>query len=420
MSAVRLATLFVAGFGIVLLVGWAAMLWFVDRELHLAIDRELVLSSETTLAFWQSNKSLPQSTDDDRLYAARLHGRTIAGPKLPRKLWSSEGIRDWGRDDDEPLRVLVHKQDELEILVGLPTERVDEVREIINVGFGWMFAIGLAAISLLAFAAARQTQQRIATIEAGLARIAAGHFDTRFAPAQLSDDLDRVSASIDHTTARTQRLLEQLRTQAANIAHDLRTPLARLRAKLESEIEDQNQPPANLVDALEQADDIIGSFNALLRIAAVESGARRAGFRVLDFAQLAHDVDAAFTAVAEDQDRQLIIRHARGTDIRGDAELLLQLIGNLIQNALRYAQGDIELQIGPDCIEIEDLGPGIPSSERQRVLEPLYRTDKVRQSPGSGLGLTLVRAIAELHDADLQLAERSDGRSGLRVVVRFA
>lgn len=421
-SAVRLAVQLIVGFGLVLLIGWAALLWFVERELRGSVDQELQQFAESAYLRWQSNGTVAEPSDDERLVAVvpKSDEHAVIGTSVPRQLFETEGFRYWvPAGEDDRFRVLVREFGDSSVVVGLSDERLEEVREILNSGFFWMFVIALAAMSVLAFAAARGTQARIQEIERGLDLIAAGQYNTRISRGAERDDLDRVAASIDHATIRTERLLEQLSAQSANIAHDLRTPLARLRAKLESEFSDSSAPSENVIEALGQTDRIIDTFNALLRIAAVESGSRRSGFNKFALEQLVDEIMATFAPVVEDTGRELHLRAISGPPIEGDRELLVQLLGNLFQNALRHTDGDIELILGPDRIEFLDFGPGIPVAERHRVIEPLYRLDRARQSVGTGLGLAMVRAIADLHDAALELGDRPDGRSGLSVVVQF-
>lgn len=427
MTAIRLAAQLSLGFALILLAGWLAMLWFVERELIGAIDQRLQLASETAYDNWQAGS--PAADNTDLIIAVQTADGTVIGPRLPKKLWRRPGIQHDPLPEHhthEEQRWLIAHYGDVKIAVGHSLDRLDEVQEILHSGFAWMSGLALAAIIALAGGTAWRTQRRIRRIERGLARIARGDFTTRLADqAAIPDDLGRLAERIDQTTARTAKLLSQIKTQSANIAHDLRTPLARLRAGLEAEL--NNNPSPAVIQALEQTDDIIETFNALLRIAAISSGRRRTETQPIALATLAQEACSIFEPVVADAGQTLecvpFPGHIPdpGQTIQGDRELLLQLLGNLIENARRYAAagGTITIFMGTDRLAVQDGGPGIPKTHRQQVLEPFFRLDATRQTAGTGLGLALVQAVAELHDAELTLRDRPDGQPGLFVDLQF-
>jgi signal transduction histidine kinase len=204
----------------------------------------------------------------------------------------------------------------------------------------------------------------------------------------------------------------------------LRTPLSRLRQGLE-EAHLQNNKSAHkaaLEAAIVEADQLLATFSALLRIAQIESGTRRAGFKQVDLTAIFEQVSDAYKAVAEDQQKDIKLSIEQGVSIVGDRDLLTQMLVNLVENAINHtpAKTTILLSLqnhesGPIAV-VSDSGPGIPPSERQKVLERFYRLDSSRSTPGSGLGLPLAAAIASLHAITLEL---HDNKPGLKVVLGF-
>jgi signal transduction histidine kinase len=219
--------------------------------------------------------------------------------------------------------------------------------------------------------------------------------------------------------ARIETLVEGLQSTTASIAHDLRSPLFRLRQQLEAAAARPREPEADtrtLDASLIELDGVLATFSALLRIARVEAGLTDAGFATVDLSALAGDVAELYAAVAEDAGQRLEVSIAPGQRVRGDAALLRQVVANLIENALAHGGPGVRAKVavcgGPGpVLVVSDTGPGIPESERERVLERFYRLDRSRNTPGSGLGLALVAAVARLHNATLRLEDAAPGLS---------
>jgi two-component system sensor histidine kinase/response regulator len=214
-------------------------------------------------------------------------------------------------------------------------------------------------------------------------------------------------------------LMQGVKNVSNTIAHDLRTPLGELRSRLEEL--SVTRPPADEtfaeVDAaIADVDRVIGIFNALLRLAEIDTGARRSGFAAVDVAKVAGDAAAFYQPLAEDKGLALSFDGPDELTAAGDATLLAQAIVNLLENALKHASGAVAVSVrrprdGEIEVAVSDDGPGIPDEERPRVIERFYRCEASRGTPGVGLGLSLVSAIARLHGGALQL---SDNRPGLR------
>jgi signal transduction histidine kinase len=217
--------------------------------------------------------------------------------------------------------------------------------------------------------------------------------------------------------------MESLKRVSDDIAHDLRTPLSRLRHRLEATRAKLGPGgERDIEQSISELDSILETFSALLRIAQIESGARRAAFSNVNLGRILSTVSEAYAAVAEDQSQKLEVRIERDFSIRGDRELLTQMLANLIENAIRHCPAGVQIGVslgqdaGAPLLSITDTGPGIPESEHENVLRRFYRLETSRTTPGSGLGLALVKAVADLHGAAVEL---SDNRPGLRISIRF-
>jgi signal transduction histidine kinase len=225
-------------------------------------------------------------------------------------------------------------------------------------------------------------------------------------------------AGLNAMLERIQQLLEGLRQVTSDIAHDLRTPLGRLRQRLE----DAREHATNTAEyaaateaAIAEADSLLEIFSALLRIAQIEAGAQKSAFTDVDLSVLMRSIAEAYAPPAEDSDHKLESAIADGASLTGDRQLLAQMVSNLVENALTHTPAGctvrLALRKAGSRIEIEvaDNGPGIPEAERDKVFDRFYRLDRSRTTAGSGLGLALVKAIATLHGLTLRLEDRQPG-----------
>ncbi|WP_082529236.1 HAMP domain-containing sensor histidine kinase [Aurantimonas sp. Leaf443] len=259
--------------------------------------------------------------------------------------------------------------------------------------------------------------RRVDAIAATTRAIVDGRLDLRLPVSGRGDELDRLAADINVMLARIETLVASLQQVSADIAHDLRTPLSHLRQRLEGLPRAQGR--AALERAAEEAvagtDAIIQTFDALLRIAQIDAGARRSRFARLDLSALAERVADAYGEVARDAGHRFEASIEPGLAVFGDRDLLTQALANLVENAINHVPppGRIALvlrgETGAARLEVRDDGPGIPEAERDRVFRRLYRLDRSRGTPGHGLGLALVASIAELHGARVTAADAGPG-----------
>lgn len=350
---------------------------------------------------------------------APLAGR-LAGPRAPLG-WSSVTIRAAGRA--KRVRTFaVALSDGRRLIVGDDADRIDSLDRVFIRAFGVAF-LGVVVLGAAGgYALSAGVHRRLSAISNTAEAIIGGDLGRRVPLRGADDDLDRLAGAINRMLDRIEALMESHRQVSTDIAHDLRTPLTRLRQRLEAGLRSQDAQEATLEGALDDLDAILVTFAALLRISQIEGGARRAGFRPCDLAVIAAQVVEAFAPSAEDAGQLLLLAMNAATPVDGDAELLTQMLVNLVENGLRHAGDGARIVVGVGVLEgrpvltVADDGPGVPEAERSRLFDRFYRLERSRSTPGSGLGLSLVMAVAGLHDAEVRLLDR---RPGLEARVTF-
>jgi signal transduction histidine kinase len=292
--------------------------------------------------------------------------------------------------------------------------------------YGLTAAIAVLSIAglLVGFITRRALLSRVNSIRQTVSAIIHGDLKHRL-PTQLNDDeLNTLSRTINGMLEQIELLVHGVRNVSNSIAHDLRTPLAELRSRLEELALIRPSPEetyAEIDGAVADVDRVIRIFDALLRLAEIDAGMRRSGFVPLDVADLAANAVEFYAPSAELKNIDLVFRADGPLAVSGDPVLLAQALSNLIDNALKYApvDGTIEVAVlkrsdGTAEVSVSDNGPGITDSEKGKVVERFYRGDASRGTPGVGLGLSLVQAVAKLHGSALELSDQSPG---LRVVL---
>ncbi|HUZ62609.1 MAG TPA: HAMP domain-containing sensor histidine kinase [Acetobacteraceae bacterium] len=311
------------------------------------------------------------------------------------------------------------------LLIGRNPRHLNDLENVFITGLLWtelgVLLFGLASGYLVS----RRMLRGVQTIADEVGHIGAGALSRRIPPIGGSDEIGRIGAAVNLMLDRIGVLTDSLRQVTNDIAHDLRTPLARLRQNLERatlQARSAEDLRAAAERALQETDAIIATFNALLRIAQVEGQERRSGFATLDLSELVLRLADAYGPSAEDAGHRMDVAVAPGVRVFGDADLLGQMLANLIENALRHtpAGSRIALRLEPrpsgPRLVVADTGPGIPAEKRAHVLGRFVRLDASRGTPGTGLGLALAKAVANLHGITLTLA---DNAPGLRVILDF-
>jgi signal transduction histidine kinase len=268
-----------------------------------------------------------------------------------------------------------------------------------------------------------QFLRRIDAIATTCNAIMAGRFNDRIAVRGSDDELDRLAGAINGMLDRIAALLENVRQVSSDVAHDLRTPLTHLRQRLEaarSKSRSLEEYSAAVGQAIGDTDELLAIFAALLRISQIEAGSRLAAFSAVSLSELLQRVCELYRPVAEDHGQTLGCDIEAGAFIRGDSELLTQLFVNLVENSIRHTPAGsrihvcLQRQQNLALVTVADTGPGIAAGERDKVFRRFYRGVASRSTPGNGLGLALVAAIANLHQAKIQL---TDNAPGLRVTI---
>ena len=313
------------------------------------------------------------------------------------------------------------------LLVADDLADIEKVEDVVSGAFSIVLAVsallGLIAGIVLSGVILRRVNAVTRTAEA----IIAGDLSRRIERTGSNDDFDRLAATLNTMLDRISSLMENLHQVSNDIAHDLRTPLSRLCQTLEhatTHAGTVRDYKIAVQRAMGEADGLLATFSALLRIAQIEAGARRAAFRPVNLTDVLVTVCEAYGLAAEEGGRAIATEIAPNLTVEGDRELLIQLFANLIENALGHTPVGTTIQVRlrapqadrDDAIaEVIDDGPGIPACERDKVLRRFYRLEHSRTSPGNGLGLSTVSAIAELHGAIIEIL---DNRPGLLVRIR--
>lgn len=363
-------------------------------------------------------------------------GRRVAG-NLDRWPAETSGEGDWAvtlvmREGVQvEARLFTIALDGYRVLIGRDVDEKQRLRDLLAEGIAW----SAAAAGLFALVGAavlrRALEDRLRPAAQTARAIAAGDLSRRVPSSGREDEFDRLGEAMNAMLERIDRLMEGIRGVSDSIAHDLRTPIARARAKLEEALAGTGDADA-LRAAMEQGitdlDNISRVFEALLRIAEAEAGARRAAFAPIDLVPVLADVAEFYGVVAESRGQVIETDLPDRLDVVGDRDLLAQAVGNLLDNALKFTPpgGSVRLSARPGAREgievaVADTGPGLPPEDRARAGERFFRADASRATPGSGLGLSLVRAVAHLHGGDLVLEDAApDGLPpGLRASMRL-
>ena len=309
--------------------------------------------------------------------------------------------------------------------VGQDSYRVLAAQVAIINSFAWSAGISLLLATLVAIVLSQSFLRRIDNINSTSLAIIDGRLKERIPVRGSKDEIDRLSMNLNRLFDSNQALLQSLKQVSTNVAHDLRSPLARLRQGLEEALfraKSKNEYEAAITTAIGESDQLLATFAALLRIAQIESGAQKEGFKSVDLSNLLNRIISVYKAVVEDERKELLVTIAENVSCHGDSEMLLQMIVNLLENAIRHTPPKTRISVsllpGPDgaIVNIADSGFGIPADHREKVFEQFYRLDSSRTSSGNGLGLALVAAVCKLHGIKIEL---SDNAPGLMVSLAF-
>jgi signal transduction histidine kinase len=311
------------------------------------------------------------------------------------------------------------------LLVGDDWGEVQNFGAVILKTFGWVLLLSLTMAIAGGLFLSSEFLKRIESITRTAEAIIQGDITRRVPRRRAPDDLDKLAATLNRMLDRTSHLMDSLKHLSNDIAHDLRTPLGRLRRQLDS-VRDQDLSPQEYRNAIEQSvaevDDILAMFSAILRVAQIESGNRRSAFQKFCLSQLVTDICETFGPALEEDGRSMQQEIEPDLWIYGDQELLNLSMANLLENAASHtppqARITVSLRRVEDGVElyVADDGQGVPECERNRIFQRFYRLETSRNTTGNGLGLSIVAAVAELHAARINA---SDNHPGLRIAMVF-
>ena len=454
-TAVRLSALYLALFALcaVALVFYVTALFssISHNQTRILIEQEL----EILGAFYrQGGITLLLGHVDRRSRQPGAHLYTIADSNgqimagnvhslqigiLDQEGWTEAAFqyRSFHHAEDGPgadaLAHVIFLPNNIRLLVGRDLGEITKVRELVRNSLTMALGIMMVGALFIWFVIGRRALHRLDGMSLATQRIMAGDLGQRLPLSGGNDEFDRLSESLNTMLDRIQKLNDGLRQVSDNIAHDLKTPLTRLRNKAEAALlEHRNMDTYRdaMFEIIHESDQLIRSFNALLMISRFEAGSAAAEMSTLDLSQVARDAEELYEPVAEEAGVRLSANIADGVEIAGNRELIGQALINLLDNAIKYAgdaagspQAVITLTKEPGgvVLSVSDNGPGIPESKRSAVVERFVRLDESRSKPGTGLGLSLVKAIMGLHGGRLDLDYGNpEDRSGLSARMVFA
>lgn len=443
----RFAVLFAALFATAF-VALVAMLWWATagalvRQADAAIRADaialaeryrdagragLIEAIEERLAVDVQNESiyLLIETDTGRRLAGNLDRRPLPEPG-DTSWWRTRVLHDGVQAE---ARLHIVNLPGLQLLIGRDETERQQLQRLLTEGVIWassaVIVFAIAGAWLLRMVLQYRMRPAFSTISA----IAGGDLTSRVALSGRGDEFDQLAQTMNRMLDRIGTLMEGVRGVSDAIAHDLRTPIARARAKLEESLDNaagEDSLRAAVEQGIADLDNISRIFQALLRIAEAEAGARRAAFARFDLSPVLGDAGEIYEAMAEARGQRLATDLPPRLELVGDRDLLLQAVANLLDNAIKFAPQDGEVTLsariehGALEIAVTDDGPGLTPEDRDHAGERFFRADKARGTPGSGLGLSLVQAVAHLHGGNLRLEDARPGRDrpGLRAVLRL-
>ena len=417
----RLSAIYAAAFALSVLAMGAVVMVILDQ----AFRDQILQSSRADIAAVQhgyANKGMEEAQEVvEQLMAApgasdflllQRNGKSLAGnlPPMP----AQAGAVSLERPGHDILGAGAYLAPGIYIFSGSDLSRIHAARERLIQAMLWLLGVALVLAALGGALVSRSFLRRTDAMAFACRAIMDGDMRARIPVRGSGDELDRLAGAINAMLDRISALMENLRQVTSDIAHDLRTPVTHLRSRLERA--DRVDATAAeyrqaLQAAIAKADDILAQFAALLRIAQIEGGERRAGFVAVGLGPLLLHMRELFGAVAEEAGHHLDVVIRQDATIRGDRELLIQLFSNLIENAILHTPAGCRITLTLDVQDdhaiasVRDDGPGVPREEHEKLFRRLYRREASRTRPGYGLGLSLVAAIVDLHGAKVEIVE---------------
>lgn len=410
----------------------AALLLFTARTTVETQAREQISTEVNLLLYEYQEDGLEELLEEieERIDKSASGQRLLylvqnpAGRVIFDRIPGTTGQLGWQRLDDGGARVFHFTRLDNGYLLGVGKDlaAAQATQQLLARALGWVLAAALVMGVCGGLLLSRRTLAQVQDITRTARDVGDGRLSRRIELRNTGDELDDLGQTLNGMLDKIEHLVSNLRHVSTGIAHDLRTPLARLRNRLEDLmiLAQGGTQQEGLTAAIAEVDTILHTFAAMLRLAEVEAGTLKADFRKLDLVALVRQLADAYQPLAEDHGASIDVRVADGIEIRGDSALLRQLLANLLENALQHGGPEAKIVVGlrqvqhAAVLSVADRGAGIPPEQRARVIMPFER---LGSEPGNcGFGLALVTAIARLHDAEMQLL---DHRPGLLVEIAF-
>ncbi|MGQ9372100.1 sensor histidine kinase [Azospirillum sp. ST 5-10] len=430
--------LFAASVMVILWVVWRTTAGFLEAQVtdSIAGDIELLREEYRFGGLGRLIDTVRDRSDDPHTNAMYLvlspHGAPLAGnlSGWPQAVPDGDGwmhfqVAPTGGPRGEPATARAQGfalPGGLKLLVGRDMSELDSLRGRIAASLGWVLAVTAALGVAGGLLLSRGALTRIEAINRTTRRIMAGDLAERVARSGSGDEIDQLAGNLNAMLDQIVRLMDGLRHVSESVAHDLRTPLTRMRSRIElvllHDTDDAEVYRGALQETIAEADGLLATFRALLSIAEAEGGRRGTEFETVDLAELARSAADLYEPVAEEKGLAFTVTLPDGpVPVRGNPHLLSQAVANLLDNAVKYtgAGGRVDLRVEGAAdhqagrVVVADSGPGIPAEQRERVVQRFVRLDTARATPGNGLGLSLVDAVARLHEARLEFADNAPG-----------
>jgi signal transduction histidine kinase len=449
-TAIRMALRYAAIYALIMGVALAALRWttsrHVDADLRRALEQDLAplvaaYAHGQSEALKQALTRRANSTASEQPFSLLVgaDGKKLAGNLLrwPREskvaldgtvgsIWIEDNAIPIKIEDDEAYWPVIATRfaNGERLMLARKVEQAGTLYDLTEYLFEVLSAAVVLAL-IMSVSVARAILRRMETIGLTAGNIMAGDLSRRVPLTNRRDEFDALATRLNAMLDRIQRLVGGLREVTDNIAHDLRSPLTRLRNRFEVTLlqpRDTAEYQQALQRGIEEVESLIGTFNALLSVAQAEAGHRSGTWGAVSLSDLAHDIVDFYTPLAEEKGQRLEAVVDATAPILGSRDLLAQALNNLLDNAIKYtpAGGRIHVRVEQQqesiVLAIADTGPGIAATEREHVLERFVRLESARHTPGAGLGLSLVRAVAHLHQAQLEMM---DAAPGLILHMRF-
>ena len=418
-------------YGVLFLLGTIALLWmiYIRSTVYLTSRVDRILNTEADALVHSPRPGLRARVSEDlTLNGDRMNvfglfsplGEREAGnlPSLPPRLRPSGGPIEIAPTAEFPssARLIARSLPTGEIVVvGRDVGQLQEMRSILAAALIWSGILTVALVLAGGTVLSVGPLKRVRRLRAVAQDIARGDLKRRMPITQRGDELDMFAATVNNMVSEVERLMSEVKSATAVIAHDLLTPLANATLQLRRLQETPTVERADIARVASRIEEVLDRFRAILRIAELESGQRRGGFKQVDLSEVAAPAVDLYGPLADEAGVRLLPIIETGAVVEADPKLLFEALSNLIDNAIKFAGrgSTVQVRVGKDPARpqliVQDDGPGIPSHERVAVLQRFYRAERNRPLPGSGLGLSVVTAIVRLHDFELVLEDADPG-----------